>query len=280
MTDRQPFLFDPDHKIHRHSGHGPDRKTDRKTDHKQGETVANKTGGGRKHSRAYAPLTEAKLKQVAIDYLARYAASEASLRDVLERRIARQAIRDREFAADNEKQAALRAQIAVIITMHKQAGVLNDAAYAEGKIASLRRSGASKRRIEQKLAQKGVAQDTIAKTLRAHDQDFAGDRDGNRARESDGEDASAELQAALTFARKRRLGPFRGSLRIGGTPTSSRSASGASRPSGSQLSGSSAKKDAEAERKQQSRDIAALARAGFSYDVAKRALKVDSDFED
>lgn len=188
--------------------------------------------------RSFAPLNEEKLRRVAIDYLARYAASEAALRQVLERRILRQMMRDEGFAADTEKQHALRTTIDAIIASHKQTGALNDAAFAETKIASLRRSGASQKRIEQKLAHKGVAKDVVRKTLDAFDEDH----DAGASEEGNG----AEYQAALTFARKRRLGPFRTLIRE--------------------------ELDTDAQRKQQARDIAALARAGFSYDIAKRVL--------
>ena len=61
-----------------------------------------------------------------------------------------------------------------------------------------------------------------------------------------GDDAT--LKAALAYARRRRLGPF-------GTQTG----------------------DAAAKRKQLSKDLAALGRAGFSYDVAKRVMSAPPD---
>jgi regulatory protein len=60
--------------------------------------------------------------------------------------------------------------------------------------------------------------------------------------------ADAALQAATDYARRRRLGPFR--------PQS---------------------QEPEERRKQSVKDMAALARAGFSYDIAKRVMAMTSD---
>ncbi|MBV8548356.1 MAG: RecX family transcriptional regulator [Alphaproteobacteria bacterium] len=207
------------------------------------ERLVSKPRHSRKGHRRPAPLTEEKLKQAALDYLARYAASESTLRKTLERRILRQSMLDKDFAANTTLQQQLRQVIDSVITAHKRAGNLNDAAFAETKIAGMRRSGTSKRRIEQKLAHKGVAKQTVAKALQGFDSDQMGDT------------GDAELQAARTFARKKRLGSFR---------TQTQNDEG----------------DKEERRQREAKDIAALARAGFSYDTAKRALGTSSDFED
>jgi regulatory protein len=137
--------------------------------------------------------TPEKLKNIALHYLGRYAASEASLRQVLERRLLRAAHADSAFAADSEKIAELRRTIESIIAAHRKTGALNDAALAEMKVASLRRSGRSARYIRQKLTQKGVAAGLTQAALTQHD----------------AEDDEAEMKAALAYARRRRLGPHR-----------------------------------------------------------------------
>ncbi|MEY3730947.1 MAG: hypothetical protein RLZZ57_1703, partial [Pseudomonadota bacterium] len=125
-------------------------------------------------------------------HLARFAATEAGLRRVLERRIARWA-----RAAEAEGQAreaiaastaALNTEIATIAKSLVAAGAVNDAAFAESRARRLARSGHSRRAISAHLAAKGIEAGVAAAAL------------------PDGEEA--ELLAALAFCRRRRLGPF------------------------------------------------------------------------
>ena len=135
-------------------------------------------------------LTPESLDNAALFYLERYAASEASLRRVLLQKIRRAALRDEAFADDKAAQDSLRAHVETIIEKHRRLGVLNDESYAAMKVAGLRRAGGSKRKIEQKLAQKGVSASTIAQALTQEDEDSE----------------EAELKAARAFAKKKRLG--------------------------------------------------------------------------
>ncbi len=179
--------------------------------------------------------TPERLQNAALFYLGRYAASEASLRRVLENKIRRYAMRDEVFAADKAAQAALLQAIDEIVEKHKKLGVLNDRAYAETKVVSLRRAGGSARRIAQKLAQKGVKGEIIEAALLP---------------EEEGDETVAELAAARAFARKRGLGPYR-------------------------------KGGASEEREVKAKEIASMARAGFSYDTAKEILGAGpEDFEE
>jgi regulatory protein len=139
--------------------------------------------------------TPKNLANVALHYLGRYSASEASLRRVLQNRIRRAAMDNPDFSADKERMMLLRSAIETIIETHKKTGALNDAAFAETKINSLRRAGRSRRAIEQKLAVKGVKHDVVAAALAQND-------DG-------AEPEAVEFKAALALARRRRLGPFR-----------------------------------------------------------------------
>lgn len=135
-----------------------------------------------------------RLKNIALYYLSRYAASEESLRRVLHNRLRRAAMAHPDFAADTQKQDELRAVIETIIEAHKKTGAVNDAVIADMKVASLRRSGKSQKFIQQKLSVKGLAKDNITRALRDHDGE-AGDE--------------AERKAALALCKKRRLGSFR-----------------------------------------------------------------------
>ncbi|MES0882042.1 regulatory protein RecX [Roseibium sp. SCP14] len=107
-------------------------------------------------------------------------------------------------------------------------GLVNDQTYAETKTASLRRRGASRRKIEAQLAAKGVDRKTIDGVVQ--------------------DDPEAELIAAFKYARRRRLGPFRSTLGSRHDPQVLRD-----------------------------RDLAALCRAGFSFELARRVVEADED---
>ena len=138
------------------------------------------------------PPNAAQLREAALAHLARFAATEAGLRRVLERRIARWA-----RAAEAEGQpreaiavsaAALTAEIAAIAQSLVAAGAVNDTAFAESRARRLARSGHSRRAIAAHLAAKGIEGETAAAAL------------------PEGEEA--ELLAAIAFCRRRRIGPF------------------------------------------------------------------------
>lgn len=102
---------------------------------------------------------------------------------------------------------------------------LNDTAYAEIRTRSSVASGRSKRVIAQKLAEKGVAKDIIVETLAETD----------------------DLRAAIIFARKRAVGPFR-------------------RDPDASLDDAAANKA-----------LAAFARQGFGFDLARRVLAMERE---
>lgn len=113
-------------------------------------------------------------------------------------RVRRSAMDDPAFASDSARQEKLGEAIEKIVAAHKATGVINDQAFASLKVASLRRSGGSARRIAEKLRHKGVAGNVVGEALRGHAEE-----------EGEGDEAGAELRAARAFARKKRLGPFR-----------------------------------------------------------------------
>ncbi|MGA3401901.1 MAG: RecX family transcriptional regulator [Acetobacteraceae bacterium] len=134
------------------------------------------------------------LRDAALNYLARYAATEASLLRMLERRIDRWARLAQTAESDRD---ALAAQVAAaqqaargVVARLAAAGAVNDAAFAESRVRSLMRAGRSRRAIGAHLAAKGVGAETRRNVL------------------PDGA-ADAELAAALVLARRRRIGPFR-----------------------------------------------------------------------
>jgi regulatory protein len=135
---------------------------------------------------------ERELHDAALDYLARYAATEAGLRRVLQRRIerwARRAAALHEADAIAAQAAAARASVGAVVARLVAAGAVNDVAYAEARARSLLRAGRSRRAAAAQLAAKGVDAATAQSVLPA--------------------DAQSELAAALVLARRRRIGPFR-----------------------------------------------------------------------
>jgi len=135
--------------------------------------------------------TPDSLTRAAEYYLARFAASESSLRRVLNTRLRRVAMSNPDFAANRELQAHLKSAIETIIENYKHSGIINDGAYAEMKRSSLRRAGRSRSAIKQKLQAKGLAAGVIDQAL---------------AEESDEE--NAELTAALIFAKRKKIGRY------------------------------------------------------------------------
>jgi regulatory protein len=139
---------------------------------------------------------EKRLQEAALAHLARFAATEAALRRVLQRRVdrwARAAIAEGAPQESVAAEAAASRQAAVRVAQRMvAAGAVDDAAFAESRARRLARAGRSRRAIAAHLAAKGVD----AGTARA-------------ALPEDPEDAArAELAAAIAWCRRRRLGPF------------------------------------------------------------------------
>lgn len=182
----------------------------------------NKTDDGAKRGRRRPKMATAKhLENVALWYLQRFAASADSLRRVLLRRVEKSA---RANGTDREEGAAF---VEEIITRFRQSGLLDDRVYAEGRTLSLHRRGVSTSGIRARLAAKGVAAEDIDAAL-------AGLRD---------ETDQPDVAAAIAYARRRRIGPFR---TRGGREEN------------------------------RERDLAALARQGFDYDTARRVVDAKS----
>jgi regulatory protein len=160
------------------------------------------------------------LEKAALSYLERYASSRANLRRVLLGKVERSA---RWHGTDREAGAR---QVEALLDRLARAGYLDDDAYARGRAVTLHRAGHAQAAIRMKLLHKGIDRDTAERALQALED----------------EAEAPELAAALRYARKRRLGPYR--------PAGSRAAN-------------------------VERDMAALARKGFSPDLAKRVVQTD-----
>lgn len=132
------------------------------------------------------PLDAAALEQAALHYLGRYAASAEGVRRVLRRRLRRQGL-------EPERQEAAEAAIAAVLTKLARLGYLDDDAFAAARARRLAAQGRPRAAIAERLAAKGVARDGIDRTLRALAE----------------EDPAGDLAAAIAFAEKRKLGPWR-----------------------------------------------------------------------
>ncbi len=159
-------------------------------------------------------LTGRDLEESALRYLNRFDASA----EKLERYLGKVARR-----AKNRDQ--LLPEIPILIERYRGSGLIDDRRFAEARARSLRERGASKRLIQQKLAVQGVPRDIVDAVLGA-------EREAGRGGEG-------ELEAAIAYVRRKRLGAHR---------------------------------PAEQQALERRRDLARLARQGFDYETALRAL--------
>jgi len=166
-------------------------------------------------------LTAQKIFDKAVHYLERYGSSAENLRRVLLRGLKRREIKFHDVPAEAPQWVDQAVEKCLRLNL------VNDALYAEARVASLRRQGRSKNYIQRTLMQKGVDRKTVSQFL--------------------SDDAEDEETAAKRYAQKKRLGVFGGG-----------------------------KKGIDAQRK----DLAKMLRAGFSMNVAKKALRSDVETDD
>lgn len=134
------------------------------------------SSGTSRNRRPPPPLDAAALDRLALRYVERFATTRARLAAYLVRKI-----RERGWEGDASDPVALAEKLAGL-------GYINDRAFGEARASAMARRGLGKRRVAGVFHQAGI----------------------------DSEDAEAlapaiearTLDAALTFARKRRIGPF------------------------------------------------------------------------
>lgn len=165
-------------------------------------------------------ITTASLENAALYYLERFATSSENFRSVLLRRVDRAA---KHHETDKDACAQLIDQL---IRRYQDCGLLNDQAYARAQAASLNRRGKSLRAIRMKLVQKAVPGTIIDETLDALSDELG----------------EPDLAAAIAYARKRRLGPYRNRKSDSGN---------------------------------RDKELAVLARNGFSYSLARRIVEAE-----
>jgi regulatory protein len=183
------------------------------------DAPADKKAAPARRRRQPLKATPEGLDRSALHYLERYDSSSGHLRRLLLRKVALSA---RVHGTDPETG---RAAVERLIARLTGAGLLDDARFARERVRSLLARGGSAAMIRARLRGKSLPAELIDAALAGQTTD----------------PAERELRAALRYARRRRLGPFRLAER--------------------------------AERRE--RDLAALGRQGFDYETARRV--VDSD---
>lgn len=173
--------------------------------------------GARKRRRQV--VTPQNLERWAIHHLDRFGSSSTNLKWVLIRRVRR--IEESQEEDFPDAPAWIDDTIAALRTR----GYLDDRKYAISLVERMRARGSSDRRMEHSLSDKGIqsglAREVVAAAGPGH-----------------------ELLAAVHYARRRRLGPFR--------------------------------LDPETRATRRERDLAALGRAGFPYEIARRIVEAEN----
>lgn len=167
-------------------------------------------------------VTKDRLRNIALYHLERFATSANNLKQVLYRRSLKAA---KHHETDMEE---ARAWIDEVVGALVRSGAIDDSKYANGKTVSMLRRGQSPRKVRAYLASKGIDGELIDAALSAASEEFG----------------DVGLQAATSYAVRRRLGPFR--------------TEGASQ-----------------ERKQ--KELAILGRAGFQYSIARKIVDAESE---
>jgi len=176
------------------------------------------------------PLTPAGLERSALWHLQRRALTEHELRTALGKKVKR-------AAAEHGASVDAAGWIDALVARLRDSLLVDDDRVARARVDSGRARGLSKRRIADKLRQKGVSADVAKAAIEAVDGNDA--RNASSLADDDaagGVERNPDLEAARILVRRRRL------------------------------------RD-----KDPKKALAALARQGFSYDIAKRALAPDPD---
>jgi len=170
-------------------------------------------------------ITERYLRNSGLYYLERFTASSGHFKTVMGRKINKSCYHH----TDQDREECFAMLDRVTDSLLKE-GYLDDDGYVRGMVTSLRRSGKSKRVIMGKLAQKRVPSHDIEEALTAYDEENYEDP------------YQAELFAAITFARKKRLGPYD-----------------------------------EREKYEDEKALNMFARNGYNYDTSRRVLNMSQD---
>jgi regulatory protein len=135
------------------------------------------SSGRERRRRTPAPLDRARLDEMALRYVSRFATTRAKLLDYLRRKL-------RERGWEGEGEPDLEGLAGRFVNL----GYVDDAAFARAKSGSLSARGYGIRRVQQALAIAGVSETDSAEARAVAE--------------------SGAVEAAMRFARRRRIGPF------------------------------------------------------------------------
>ena len=182
-------------------------------------------------------LSSAWLQRSTLHYVQRYPASVRRVRQVMVRRI------DRKLRDHPGERATLLDQLDELIESLQRGGHLDDLRQAGLWLDAWHRKGMSLRGMRAKLVQMGLDSQMAEEALRSFREQAVEEAAANGSDSVTGSSTDLDMEAAENYARRRRLGPYRRDPSQG------------------------------SERRQ--RDLASLARQGFSFDVASRVLDGD-----
>ncbi len=131
---------------------------------------------GERVRRPIPPLDSAALERLALRYVERFSTTRARLADYLRRKI-----RERGWDGPAADPAAIAAHLAEL-------GYVDDRAFGEARARAMARRGLGRRRVDGALRHAGIDESDAAALAPAI--------------------AEQATQAALTFARRKRIGPF------------------------------------------------------------------------
>ena len=183
--------------------------------------MKNKTCNLKRQKRIPRKVSSTSIENSALYYIGRYATSSENLKRVLKRKVIR---------ASKHHETNIEAcinHIGDLIQRYLENGILNDEAYAQAQATSMNRRGKSLRAIRSRLRQKALSDKIINKAISVLTNEIG----------------SPDLSAAIAYARKRRLGPYRKN---------------------------SSKQNS------LDKELASLARSGFSYSLALRIVEANN----
>ena len=134
------------------------------------------SSSARRRKTARKPLDSARLEELALAYVSRFSTTSAKLERYLHRKL-----RERGWSGEDEPEPGR------LVERYVELGYVDDEAFARARSEGLLRRGYGTRRVSQALGEAGIAED-LRRRLRP--------------------DEAEVRRAALTFARRRRLGPF------------------------------------------------------------------------
>lgn len=151
----------------------------------------NNTNYGQREKRPPKKISEGYLHNSGLYYLERFAASKNHFILVMTRKVKRSCMHHKEQDYDE-----CVSMVHDVANKFERTGLLDDALYTNGLVASLRRKGKSRSAIVNKMRMKGIDTDKTLEALNKLD---------NEQHENCNE---AELEAAIHLARKKKIGPF------------------------------------------------------------------------